>query len=158
MSSRAMRRRRLWGCLGAIALTLPLAACGPDWGQGREDPDEIVEPIQVQLAGQTFVSESVEGHELVPDTAITLAFTDDGLSASAGCNTMQSGWTEDGSVIAWTGEPLTTLMACAPELEAQDRWLADLLTEGVTVEDGDADLTLVSGDVTIGLSDVTDSQ
>jgi len=129
-----------------------LAGCGPDWGDGRDDPDELVDPIQVQLAGRTFVSQHVEGHRLVPGTEIRLVFTDDVLVASAGCNTMRSGWSEDGSEISWDGDPASTLIGCPPELARQDAWLARLLTDGVTVEDGDADLVLVRDDVRIELA------
>jgi anti-sigma regulatory factor (Ser/Thr protein kinase) len=82
--------------------------------------DELVDPIHVQLAGRTFVSQHVEGHRLVPGTEIRLVFTDDLLVASAGCNTMRSGWSEDGSEISWDGDPASTLIGCPPELAGKD--------------------------------------
>ena len=53
--------------------------------------------------------------------------------------------------LAWTGQPMTTMMGCPDDLMAQDTWLTDLLVQGADATlDGD-DLTLVSGDVTLQL-------
>jgi heat shock protein HslJ len=105
----------------------------------------------VQLDGRTFASTSVTGYELQPGTTIHLSFDHGVLAASAGCNTMAADWTDDDEELAWEGTPATTVMGCTPELVAQDEWLAGLLTDGMAIEDGDADLTLESGDVTIEL-------
>jgi heat shock protein HslJ len=135
-----------------LALGLAASASSDAGGDGRDDPDTIVEDVQVQLAGRTFESTSVTGHELEPDTAVHLTFVDDVLAVTAGCNTMVGDWTDDDGELAWKGEPATTRMACSPELTAQDEWLSGLLTDGMTIsDDDDADLTLESDDVTIEL-------
>jgi heat shock protein HslJ len=98
------------------------------------------------LEGRTFVSTSVEGHDLVEGTTISIGFSDGRLSANAGCNTLGAPATiEDGALVP-TGPLATTEMACEPALMAQDEWLAALLGAGPTVRlDGD-ELTLDGGD------------
>jgi heat shock protein HslJ len=134
-----------------LAVGLAASASSDAGGDGRDDPDELVEDVQVQLAGRTFVSQSVTGYELQPDTEIHLTFEEDALAVNAGCNTMIGDWSDEGGDLSWESEPATTLMSCTPELDAQDQWLSNLLTDGMEIADGDADLTLESDDVTIEL-------
>lgn len=112
------------------------------------------ESLADRVDGRTYTSASVEGHDLVEGSAVTLVFEGERLVARAGCNTMSGGWSDgDGDEVRWTSSPASTMMACEPELMDQDTWLAGLLTEGMTVLDGDADLTLTSGDVTISFDE-----
>ncbi|HET7761463.1 MAG TPA: META domain-containing protein [Phycicoccus sp.] len=129
--------------VGAVALAaLALAGCG---GGGSE-------PLSDKVEGKSFTSTSVEGHDLVPGSTIDLAFKDGTLVAKAGCNTMSAPWTDgEGDGVKWSGPAASTMMACDQALMDQDRWLGELLTTGMDVVDGDADLTLRSGDVTIAL-------
>ena len=67
---------------------------------------------------------------------------------------MSGPWTDEGGeTVKWSGPAASTMMACEPALMDQDRWLGDLLTAGMDVVDGEADLTLRSGDVTISLDE-----
>lgn len=134
-----------------LALGLAASASSDAGGEGRDDPDTLVEDVQVQLDGRTFASTSVAGHELEPGTTIHLSFERGVLAASAGCNTMVGDWTDDDDELAWDGAPASTVMGCTPELVAQDEWLAGLLSDGMEIGGDDADLTLESGDVTIEL-------
>lgn len=106
-----------------------------------------------------FVSTSVEGYDLAPDSELTLTFDGDNLSVNAGCNTMNSTYTIADSVLKWSGVPMATQMACDEALMAQDTWIAGLLTKGMDAEglDGGATLTLTSGDVEITLEGVAAS-
>ena len=132
------------GAIGLLGLTVALlGGCG-----------SVEDPLADRVDGRTYVSASVEGHDLVAGSTITLTFEGEDLAARAGCNTMRGGWTDgDGEEVRWTSPPASTLMACEPALMDQDTWLAGLLTDGMDVVDGDADLTLTSGDVTIALDE-----
>lgn len=143
-----MRAPPLW----LAAAVLVLGGCDAGWGSGREDPDVVVDPVEVQLDGNTFTSTSVEGRELVPGTQIALAFDHGAMAAQAGCNTMRGEYTDEGGTLAWTGPVASTRMACPPDLTAQDEWLAGLLADGLDIADGDADLTLESGEIRIELT------
>jgi heat shock protein HslJ len=82
--------------LTLVALSaLALAACGDD---DTLDADETLPPVgaapqPADLAGATFGSSAVTGYELVADSTISLSFGDDTVSADAGCNTMNGGYT-----------------------------------------------------------------
>src|SRR5262249_17368495 len=104
------------------------------------------------LAGKTFVSTSVTGHNLVPGTSVTLTFEGPMLAVSAGCNTMSGAYTLENSTLRWTGLPLSTLMACEPALEAQDQWLASFLQAGAAASLTGNQLSLTSNSVTMKLT------
>ncbi len=128
---------------GVICLGF-LAACGDDDdGAGGSPPD---------IDGREFVSEEVQGHELVPDSQIRIAFQDEALSANAGCNTMNGGYAFDGSTLE-VEMLATTEMACEEPLMAQDQFVSELLMGGPTVTlDGDT-LTITSGDTVVTMLD-----
>ena len=139
------RQRAATGLL--LLLPVLLAGCGDE---GRA-PTYGVDPASLADLDGTFVSTDVEGRELVAGTEIQLTFDADAMSAMAGCNTMTGAFELDQEELAWSGTPGMTMMACEPDLAAQDEWLATLLTDGATIVSGDADLTLESGDVRIEL-------
>lgn len=101
-----------------------------------------------RLAGRTFVSAAARGRALVPGTTVRITFREGGLAVRAGCNTLF------GSA-SWAGGTLrapalaSTMMACSPELMAQDEWLATLVQSGPSIRvDG---RTLTIGDASSGL-------
>ncbi|MGW6128401.1 META domain-containing protein [Cellulomonas sp. NPDC055163] len=124
--------------VGAVMLLLGLAgvlsACSGAAAGGAD------------LAGKTFVSTAVAGHELVPGSEVTMTFESDRMSVNAGCNTMsgEATW-QDGTLEV--AEPLAaTMMACPDDLTQQDEWLRTFLTsepllrlDGSTLELGDSD-------------------
>lgn len=130
-------------------MALAIAACGGDDSDATPvtDPEPpptappVTAPPSPELDGREFLSESVDGYELVDDTIIRLSFDDGALSANAGCNTLFGAYTVvEGQLRA----PMlgTTEMGCEMELMAQDRWLTDILSLEPRVElDGDT-LTL----------------
>lgn len=130
-----------------LVLVLVLCACGGSGAAaGSAAPPD--------LDGRTFVSTQVRGHRLVAGTAVTLAFEDGRLSASAGCNTLAGGVGTDGGSLSVEGELVSTLMGCPAELQAQDDWLTALLLSGpalalegatLTLGDDDAGMTLEEG-------------
>jgi heat shock protein HslJ len=113
--------------LAVLGSTLVLAACA------GSDAD---------LAGRTFTATAVQGHDLVEGSAVTLAFEENGISAQAGCNTLNGGASWDGGTLDVQEPMASTRMACEENLMAQDQWLASFLTSSPALEvDGDV-LTL----------------
>lgn len=125
----------------AATLVLGLAACGQDETTTSAEA-ESAQPVD--LAGRTFESAQVSGITLADGTAVTLSFEDDGISASAGCNTMSGGANWDDGTLEIAGELATTMMACPDGLQEQEDWLGALLTSSPAIAlDGDT-LTLAT--------------
>ena len=84
-----------------------------------------------ELDGRQFVSLTVDQDgkllALVPGTRVRLTFSAGNVAASAGCNTMSGDYriVDDKLVV---GELATTEMGCPANLQAQDVWLASLLS------------------------------
>jgi heat shock protein HslJ len=133
-----------------------LTACSDDSGGEADDPSSEATtsepPAEPPTLAAAYTSTSVEGHDLVAGTEIELAFEDDVMSVSAGCNTLFGSYKLKGSTLAWTGEPASTMIGCDQDLTEQDRWLAEIFSAGLTAQaDGDA-LTLTGDGVTIELA------
>jgi heat shock protein HslJ len=106
----------------------------------------------LELSGRVFVSESVVGRELVPDTEIRLSFRASELSANAGCNSMFGNYRfeEDALVVSAMG---MTQIGCDLPLPGQDEWLAGFLMARPTAELVEPRLTLSSPTETLILLD-----
>ena len=116
-------------------LTLMVAACGGSEGG---------------LAGKSFESTRVTGRELVGGTPISIAFEEDTISVTAGCNTIVGGYEAADGVLTLQPDAASTMMACEPPaLMEQDEWLVDFLSAGVQADRGDGTLRLTGGDVVI---------
>jgi heat shock protein HslJ len=121
--------------LGAAVL---LAGCGssPDATPGTDGL------AWDDLSGRTFVSTQVrfggEPTTLVADTVVRLTFGADGISASAGCNTMGGDAHLDGDRLVVDGGLSMTEMGCPEPRMDQDSWLADVLSSSPALSlDGD---------------------
>ncbi len=102
----------------ALAAALIAAGCGGESeGPGGGNP----------LAGRVFVSESVEGWQLVPNTQVWLSFKDTALGANAGCNSIDAEYQLAGNQLQIGGYGQTE-MGCDPARGAQDDWLIAFLT------------------------------
>ena len=133
---------RLIVVLGVVLL---LAACGDDEGGGSADASAASE-----LAGSTYTSTSVTGRELVDGAPLTLQFTDDGISANAGCNTMSATATWTDGTLEVDGDAMAmTQMACDDALMEQDIWLSEFLTSSPKLTAGDDELVLEGDGVTL---------
>jgi heat shock protein HslJ len=143
--------------LAVLALSaLVLGACGSDDDSPAADdslPAVGSAPTGDDLADRSFESTEVTGHELVAGTTIELVFTSDAVSARAGCNSMNGGYSiTDGTLEV--GAMASTMMACSDELMAQDTWLSAFLSSGPAIAlDGDT-LTLTGDDATLALAAV----
>lgn len=125
-------------------VVLVLGACGdaePDAGSG--DP--------LDLDGLTFVSDEIQGRELVAGSEVSLTFDGATLSANAGCNNLSGAYTLDGDTLTLTEDAASTMMACEAELMEQDEWLISFLSGGVDAALEGDQLTLTDGEVTLEL-------
>jgi heat shock protein HslJ len=130
------------GSLLALATLTALGAFG------CSDDDSDSTPTLGRLAGMTFESTDVAGHDMVAGTSVTLTFDDDGLAVNAGCNTLFGGVTiDDGTLVV--GTMAQTQMACTEDLMAQDALLVSFLEGGPSVRLDGKTLTLAGTDVTI---------
>jgi heat shock protein HslJ len=143
-----------------IALSaIALAACGSD--DATSDAEDTLPavgaaPAAADLDGRSFESTEVTGHEVVAGSTITLAFEDDRLSANAGCNSMNGGYTIDDGVLT-VGAMASTMMACEDALMAQDTWLSEFLSSGPEIALDGATLTLTGDNAAIVLAEVEDA-
>lgn len=145
-----------WVMVTGLAAALLLVACGRDVDAG----DGAASGATVawdDLVGRTFVSTDVtqdgEPYPLVDGSAVRISFTDTGLSANAGCNTMGGAADLDDGVLVVPDGLATTEMACDPKLMDQDTWLADLLADRPAVTLDDDQLQLATDIITMQLLD-----
>lgn len=145
-----MRRAVMSLCLATL---MPLTACGDDSAGSDASSDDSPTPVtNADLAGRTFVSTSVTGFELIDGTEIRISFEEDHLSASAGCNTVGGAYTVENDLIS-VSEPSATLMACDPQLMAQDDQLIGFLTDDPTIMVSGGVLTLIGAEVTVEMQE-----
>jgi heat shock protein HslJ len=103
------------------------------------------------LDGHTYLSTAIEGASLVPDTQVRLSFADGNVSAQAGCNHLGGTYSIEGDRLR-TSSMFMTEMGCDAPRQAQDEWLAALLSDVTFTLEGDT-LTLIDGDVRVTLTD-----
>ena len=135
--------------LSAAALVL-LAGCG----EGADDPAGSDAGL-ADLKGRSFQSVSlVDGADkpLQPGTRVTVSFSEDGVSGSAGCNSIGSTATVADGRLVVRGAVGGTEAGCGKR-QYHDEWISDLLTSRPRLElDGDR-LTLTSGGTVVELVD-----
>lgn len=124
------------GLTFALVLALVGAVgCGKD--------DEKQEPAETpakgpELAGTTWLVETVAGRTVLGETQLTLRFGGNGqVSGNAGCNSFHGSFQLDGEALSF-GPLASTRMACPEEIMDQEtQFLAALgATERVTLEEG----------------------
>ena len=114
LAGMVVRHLRLLGLVLVLGSVL-VAGCGDDDYGSSAPSTESSEVSSDVLDGRTFESTDVSGETLVDGTTVTLTFEGDGLSANAGCNTMNATYEVADGVL--TVGPLgQTLMACEDEL------------------------------------------
>jgi heat shock protein HslJ len=137
-----MTARRLLRAL-AVASLVTVGGCGT-----ADGPPSGAAP---SLAGRTFLSTSVTGHD-IGTSRIRLTFEAGRFSAQAGCNTLGGSVSiTDGRFV--TGQIASTEMGCDPKLMALDQWLSGfLLAKPALTLAGDT-LTLATPEATVVLLD-----
>ena len=136
-------RPRATAFLLSLVVLAGSTACGGD--------DEV---SAADLDGRAFVATGAEGHDLVPDVEVRLAFADGFLNVNGGCNSINGAYEVDGGTLTWTDEPFGTLIGCEPALQAQDEWLTALVTDGAAATLDDGALTLEGDGTTLELDEV----
>ena len=105
----------------------------------------------ISIAGRTFLSTGVQGHDLVAGTRVRLSFEAGHVGINAGCNSMSGAYQiVDGRLV--TTDMASTEMGCAGPLMAQDRWIEAFIGGAMPTVAGDM-LTLRNGDITMTLKD-----
>ena len=130
----------------AIAAATIVAACS-----SAGAPSVPAPTLAAALDGRTFLSTDLQGAVLVPGSRVSLTFTDGGLQASAGCNSMGGTYTIDGDRLTTTQQSMTQ-MACEEPRMQQDEWLTRFLGGATITLAGDT-LTMAEGTVRLTLMD-----
>ena len=130
----------------AIAAATIVAACSSAGAPSVPAPNAAA-----ALDGRTFLSTDLQGAVLVPGSRVSLTFTDGGLQASAGCNSMGGTYTIDGDRLTTTQQSMTQ-MACEEPRMQQDEWLTRFLGGATIALAGDT-LTMAEGTVRLTLMD-----
>lgn len=135
-----------------LALAGALSSCAAQSG-GKSTGDGVT---AADLDGRTFVSSSAtsggQPHELVAGTRIRLTFDNGHVGANAGCNQLSGAYSLDGATLV-VDNLASTQMACDTARQAQDEWLAGLLTARPTVALAGDDLTLTTPQDELRLKD-----
>ena len=98
------------------------------------------------LQGGEWVAQTIDGQPLAADSRPTLAFADGRVAGSASCNRYTGGFTLTGEGLI-IGQVATTMMACPPELMAQEKLFLDVLAAVQSFALGpDGTLVLRTGD------------
>ena len=146
-----MARRIVLGSAMALLAALVLSSC--DTGAGRGEEAVLVHtPDLAGLADRVWVADGIvdPDRQLVQGSTITVTFTEDSLSANAGCNTLRGGASIDGDELV-VSQLASTMKACEEPLMAQDQWLSTFLTSRPTIEQREDDLWLSRDDTVIHL-------
>lgn len=142
-----MEAPRITGILtAALATTLLLGACG---GSDEASPETTLDDVFAMTFASTSVREGDGERALASDMPITISFTEDGISATAGCNTLFGAATIDAGTLTIPGQLASTMMACDDALMAQDSWLAAFLASSPKIVRSGETLTLRSADTVI---------
>lgn len=114
--------------MGSI-LILAITACSPSGSGGNVEPDVASGAV---LEGTSWVLAEFGPEDgltaVLPDTTITLNFTNDGSHGSAGCNSYFGEFTQSGNSLTF-GAIGSTKMACPePIMQQENEYLAALGT------------------------------
>jgi heat shock protein HslJ len=133
-------------CAAVLTGCLSLAACG---GSDANDGDVSLEQLSGARYSSTAISEAGVPRPLASDAPITLTFTEDGISANAGCNTLFGAVSITNNTLIVNQALASSMMMCEEALMDQDEWLTSVLTGSPQVFLNDAGLTLETPETTI---------
>lgn len=125
-------------------LSAALAACS---GETLEPSDQDAgaagngNPLAAALANRSFILQSAQAYEPVPDTVVRVGFGEDSITFSAGCNTHRGDYRLEG-VELQVSDVGSTLLGCEPDLTAQDNWIRSFFLESPHVQLDGSELTL----------------
>lgn len=132
------RRLRPAGLAAMITIVAAMTSGCEDTGIGAGE-----------LADRTFVATELDGASLAEGTALTLAFTNDAVTASAGCNAIRA-TVEAAEENLDVDDVTRSELACPGAVASLEDWLVAFLGERPTIDIADGTLRLVapSGTVT----------
>jgi heat shock protein HslJ len=125
---------------------LALTACGETDASGG---DVSLEQLEGSGYSSTEIREDGADRPLASDVPITLTFTEDGISANAGCNTLFGGVSITDNRLIVNQALASSMMMCDEALMDQDQWLNSILTGSPRISVTDDVLTLETEDTTI---------
>jgi heat shock protein HslJ len=129
-----------------IAGSLGLAACG---GSAANEGEVSLEQLNGVQYSSTAISEAGVPRPLASDAPITITFTEDGISANAGCNTLFGAVSITNNTLIVNQALASSMMMCEEALMDQHQWLTKVLTGSPQVFVKDDGLTLQTPDNTI---------
>jgi len=130
-------------CIHALTLVTVVGACS-DSADG--------DAVQSQLVGRAFLLESSEGFTPVENTNVRVNFEETQFGFYAGCNSHSGEYSVCGDELCV--ESLgSTEIGCAPELHAQDQWLAGFMTARPGLSLDGPRLTLSGAEATLEFLD-----
>jgi heat shock protein HslJ len=132
-----------------VRLVMTLLAAGV---VGGCDGGTTASSLRAQLTGRSFVSESVDGWQLVAGTQVNVSFDTTGVAAQAGCNSL-FGTCEIEGVTLRVSMLGSTALGCDAPLLAQDDWLSAFLLAGPTLALDDPRLVMTTADAQLHLLD-----
>jgi len=130
-------------CIHALILVTVVGACS-DSADG--------DAVQSQLVGRAFLLESSEGFSPVANTSVRVNFDETQFGFYAGCNSHSGEYSVCGDELC-VESLSSTEIGCAPELHAQDQWLAGFMTARPGLRLDGARLTLSGADATLAFLD-----
>lgn len=135
--------------LGLLVAGVALTACGNEVVAAGDAGGSPVGTSYLSVQ----VTEDGKDKPLAPGTRLRLDFPKDGvLGFNAGCNQMGGDVSLDGGTVAMASYGGTE-MSCGPAVDAQEKWLGELLADHPTWKlEGDR-LTITRGSTTIVLQD-----
>lgn len=132
--------------LAGCGLLLSLAACG---NSTSSTSDVTLQELVALSFSSSDIQEDGSQRPLATETPITLAFTEDGISVNAGCNTLfGSAAIVDGRLTA--SSPLaSSMMMCEEPLMLQDEWITAFFNASPQIARSEDTLTLTTDDSSI---------
>ena len=142
-----MRALRVTAALAALS-TLGLAACGDDSGSSAATTAAAGQAqSQTGLAGTSWILNSYSTRtgssvDAVKTAPAALAFTDDKVSGSTGCNDFSGTYTSDEEALTITLGPMTQKACGDPAITAQETAVVAQLANVASYTSDDTGLTL----------------
>lgn len=132
--------------IGAIAGALALAGCTTTSADSNSTPSTSA-PASVTLAGTKWKIVSIAGSATGAQGDVrpaTMQFDKGNVSATAGCNLMNGGYTQDGNMLTFSPVAMTRMACPAPGLAERETRLGQMLGQPLTVTAGEAGKVLLT--------------
>jgi heat shock protein HslJ len=129
-----------------VGFVLALGGCSSEGASGSETTLDDVFSLTFT---STSIQEGSTARPLASEAPITMSFTEDGISVTAGCNTLFGSASIEGGRLVLPTTLASTKMACAESLMQQDDWLAEFLRSSPNIDRSGDVLTLANAETSI---------